>query len=237
MKLLHIVATPREHESNTLRISNSFLEGLHAKHAELSVEVLDLFNQDLPAVAGDNIETKYSLMVGSPIDQRHEDSWKHIESLIDHFVSADVYLISSPMWNFSIPYALKYYIDAIVQPGFLFTYNENGQAVGLVQGKKMVCITTRGGDYSEGSPFHAYDFQESYLRSIFGFVGITDIQFINAQPMDVTPELREAAISKAIEEAKTLAATADWTFDNDVIGMENPQALKPQRIKKGAGAL
>jgi FMN-dependent NADH-azoreductase len=95
----------------------------------------------------------------------------------------------------------------------------------------MVCITTRGGDYSESSPFHAYDFQESYLRSIFGFVGITDIQFINSQPMDVTPELREAAISKAIEEAKTLAATVNWTFDNNVTGTENPQDLKPHPIK------
>lgn len=231
MKLLHIVATPREHESNTLRISNAFIEELHDKYVGMQVEVLDLFNRDLPAVAGDNIEAKYTLMVGSPIDQRHEESWKQIESLIEHFLSADAYLITAPMWNFSIPYALKYYIDSIVQPGYLFTYNEQGRAIGLVQGKKMVCVTSRGGDYSEGSPFHVFDFQEPYLRSIFGFVGITDIQFIHAQPMDITPEIREAAVKKAIGEARELAASLEWDFAESREAVENPEALKPKPLK------
>ena len=176
MKLLHIIATPREHESNTLRISNALIESLHSKYKELSVDEIDLFNLDLPAVAGDNIETKYTLMTGSPVNERHKDSWQQIEALIDHFFKADVYLISAPMWNFSIPYVLKYYIDAIMQPGYTFEYNETGQAIGLVNNKKMVCVTTRGGDYSEGSPFHVYDFQEPYLRAIFGFIGIS-LQF------------------------------------------------------------
>lgn len=232
MKLLHILATPREHESNTLRISNAFIEGLHSKYVDLSVEVIDLFNRDLPAVAGDNIEAKYTVMIGSPVDKRHEDSWQEIEFLIDHFSRADVYLISAPMWNFSIPYALKYYIDAIIQPGYMFKYNEKGQAIGLITGKKMVCVTTRGGDYSEGSPFYAYDFQEPYLRAIFGFIGITEIQFINAQPMDVTPELREAAIKDAIKKAKALAENFDWGFDSRVTSPENPQALKPPSLKR-----
>lgn len=231
MKLLHIVATPRQHESNTLRIASQFLESLHARYADLTVEVMDLFTQDLPGVAGDNIEAKYTLMTGSPIDQRHESSWKQIEQLIEHFLSADVYLISAPMWNFSIPYALKFYIDSIVQPGYLFKYNEQGQAIGLATGKKMVIITTRGGDYSQGSPFHAYDFQEPYLRAIFGFVGITDIEFINAQPMDVTPQLRETAIKNAIEEAGKLAATVDWQFDEKAGVTVNPEALKPASLK------
>ena len=210
MKLLHIVATPRAHESNTLRVSNAFIDSMRAKYADLDVDVVNLFQGDLPAVAGDNIETKYTLMMGQPIDKRHQESWKQIETLIEHFLSADVYLLSAPMWNLGIPYALKYYIDVIVQPGYLFKYNEQGQAVGLVQGRKMVCLTSRGGDYSEGSPYHAYDFQEPYLRAIFGFVGITDLQFINAQPMDVMPELRKIAMKNAIETAQRLVAQSGW---------------------------
>ena len=230
MKLLHVVATPREGESNTLRVANAFLESLHAKYADLSVDVINVFNQDLPAVAGDNIDSKYTLMVGKPIDRNHKESWKHIETLIEHFLSADIYLISTPMWNFTIPFALKYYIDAVIQPGYLFKYNEQGRAIGLVRGKKMVCITTRGGDYSEHGPFHAYDFQEPYLRAVFGFVGITDMHFINAQPMDVTLELREAAIAAAIEKARSLVASSEWPAITTVAGTENPSALKPQSL-------
>ena len=230
MKLLHIIVTPREDESHTLRVADAFLASMHAKYADLSVEVINLFKQDLPAVAGDNIESKYTLMFGQPIDKRHQESWKQIETLIEHFLSVDIYLISTPMWNFGIPYALKYYIDAIVQPGYLFRYNEQGQAIGLVQGKKMVCITSRGGDYSEHSPFHAYDFQEPYLRAIFGFVGITDMHFINAQPMDVTLELRETATAAAIAEARSLVADSAWSVVTTVAGTENPPDLKPKSL-------
>ena len=220
MKLLHVIATPRKQDSNTMRVATAFLESLHAKSADLSIDTVDLFTGDLPDVAGDNIETKYSLMTSQPINKRHKESWKHIELLIEHFLSADIYLISTPMWNFSIPYALKYYIDSIIQPGYLYKYNEQGLPVGLVHGKKMICVTSRGGDYSEKNPLHACDFQEPYLRAIFGFVGITDMHFINAQPMDITQELREAAIAAAIEEARSLVANYEWDVTK-TIGLRN----------------
>ena len=66
----------------------------------------------------------------------------------------------------------------------------------------MVVITSRGGDYSPGTPFNSHDFQEPYLRAVFGFVGISDIVFINAQPMDA---LGQEVQDKKIEEAKALA--------------------------------
>jgi FMN-dependent NADH-azoreductase len=231
LKLLHVIATPRAHDSNTMRPAVAFLESMHAKYADLSVDTLNLFSVDLPAVAGENIETKYTLMLGQPIDKRHQESWGQIERLIKHFLSSDIYLISTPMWNFSIPYALKYYIDSIVQPGYLFKYNEQKQPVGLVHGKTMICVTSRGGDYSEQSPFHAYDFQESYLRAIFGFVGITDIHFINAQPMDVTPQLREVAIAAAVEEARSLAINTEWGAIKAVAATVHPAELKPEPLQ------
>ena len=226
MNLLHIIASPRGHGSNTLRVANAFLESLQARRGDLSIDVIDLFHRDLPAVAGENIETKYTLMVGQPIDKRHQESWKQIELKIKRFMRADLYVVSAPMWNLSIPYALKYYIDAIVQPGYLFRYNELGQAIGLVQGKAMVCITSRGGDYSEHSPSHAYDFQEPHLRAIFGLVGLTDMHFINAQPTDVTPELREAAIATAIAQARRLAVDHDWKVADAVTKTTAPAGLR-----------
>lgn len=231
MKLLHIVATPREQQSNTLRVADAFIQALCAKHPDLSVEVIDLFNQDLPAVAGANIDTKYSLTFGQPIDKHHQESWRQIELEIQRFMRADIIVISTPMWNFSIPYALKYYIDALVQPRYLYKYNEVGQPVPLVHGKKMVCITSRGGDYSAQSPLHVYDFQEPYLRAIFGFVGIVDLHFVNAEPMDITLDLREAAINTALAKALALARDHPWDSAGNAAGVENPPQLKPASLR------
>jgi FMN-dependent NADH-azoreductase len=233
MKLLHIAASPREDRSNTLRVTAAFLEVLEAHYADLGIDTIDLFNQDLPAVAGENIENKYALMVGQSLDKKHQESWRQIEREIARFLAADVYLISTPMWNFSIPYALKYYIDAIVQPGYLFKYDEQGVPVGLVQGRQMVCITSRGGAYLEGTPTRAFDFQEPYLRTIFGFCGITDIHFINAQPMDVSLPLREQAIASAITEARSLAARPSWRSAPGAAVVENLPELKPAPLPKG----
>lgn len=232
MKLLHIIATPRSHASNTLRIANAFLEGMYAKHPDLKVDVLDLFDVDMPTVAGDNIEAKYTLMAGAILDKRRQQAWAQIESFIEHFKAADIYLLTVPMWNFSIPYALKYYIDAIVQPGYTFNYDEQGRPYGMVSGKRMVCITSRGGDYSESSPFHAYDFQEPYLRAIFGWMGITEIEFINAQPMDFTPEIRQVAIEQAIAAVRNLAAGIEWTFGADGREAKDLTGLKPKPLKE-----
>ncbi len=205
MKLLHLIATPRPEKSNTLKISNAFLESFRAKHNDLDVEEINLFNEPIPAGTGDHIDAKYNLMTRQPLDDKMQAAWEEIEQTIKQFLSADIYLISAPMWNFGVPYTLKKYIDTIVQPGYLFGYNEQGMPFGMVEGKKMVCISTRGGDYSENSPFHIYDNQEPYLRAIFGFVGITNVHFVNAQPMDISPELREAAIASGISEAQALA--------------------------------
>jgi len=204
MKVLHVIASPRSDKSNTLQVSQQFLAELGRHTPELDVEVVDLFNQDLPALAGENIETKYTLNHGQPIDRDHVESWRQIERLIERFLAADAYLISTPMWNLSIPYTLKYYIDCIVQPGYLFRFNDLGYPEPLVHGKRMVCVTARGSDYSAAGPLHALDFQEPYLRSIFGFVGITDIDFIYAQPTDISA-LRESAMATAISRAQHLA--------------------------------
>lgn len=201
MKLLHVVATPRGEQSHTLPVSHAYLDAMRERHPALEVDELDLYHSDLPAVAGININTKYTLMSGKPVEDEARESWSHIERTISHFLAADTYLITTPMWNFSIPYALKFYIDCIVQPGYMFRYDETGQVVPMVHGKSMVCVTSRGADYGPGGELHRFDFQEPYLRAIFGFVGITDITFINAQPMDYHPALRASATASAIEEA------------------------------------
>ena len=208
-QLLHVVCTPRGLASNTARVSNVLLETILEQDDDVSVTTLDLFKADLPSVAGRNIETKYMLMTGQALDDSARDSWRQIERTIEQFLEADVYLMTVPMWNLGIPYVLKYYIDAIVQPGYLFRYSELGVAEGLVHGKKMICVTSRGGDYSS-EPMRSFDFVEPYLRTIFGFVGITDMTFFNVQPMDVSRDLRKAAQRSAIGDVRAFVERGEW---------------------------
>lgn len=231
MRLLHIVATPRAHESNTIRISNVLIEELYLKYEELDVRVLDLFKVDLPAVAGVNIESKYKLMTGQELDDDQRSSWNAIEATIEHFLDADMYLITTPMWNFTVPYPLKYYIDAIVQPGYLFRYDEQGVPHGLVKDKQMIVVTSRGGDYSPDTYLSALDFLEPYLRTIFNFVGITDIHFINAQPTDISKASRRAAMVKAIAEARALVADDKLWSHTGVETVEFPAGVKPAPLQ------
>lgn len=201
MKLLHIVATPRDKDSRTLKVSKVFLDNFRKKNPNCQIEELDLYKEELPTLTPKMIDGKYVLLTGKELTKELKDAWRDIEKCINRFLSADIYLISTPMWNFGIPYRLKHYIDIIIQPKYLFRYTDKG-VEGLAKNKKMIVITSRGGDYSKESPFHAYDFQEPYLRGIFGFVGITDITFINAQPMDA---MGLEVQNKKIEEAQSLA--------------------------------
>ncbi|WP_188111388.1 FMN-dependent NADH-azoreductase [Nocardioides antri] len=228
-RLLHLIATPRGLASNTGRISSVLLEALHDRYDDLEVQALDLFSADLPAVAGTNIKSKYALMTGQALDDEARSSWREIERTIETFLAADLYLVTAPMWNFGVPYALKYYIDAIIQPGYLFEYDEDGQPRGMVHDRRMVCVTSRGGDYSQG-PMMQFDFLESYLRAIFGFVGIADITFFNVQPMDVTSELRRSASRAAIRDVRSWVAQGAWDGSPTEVSDLLPADVKPQVI-------
>ncbi|MBN1794816.1 MAG: NAD(P)H-dependent oxidoreductase [Candidatus Omnitrophica bacterium] len=206
-KLLHIIATPRGEASRTLKVSGVFLAELRKKYPGCTVDTINVSTETLPPLTVKRIDGKFALLMGGDLEGEAARAWKDIITHIERFLAAETYLISTPMWNFGIPYALKHYIDVVVQPKYLFRYSENGPE-GLLKNKKMVVITSRGGDYGPDSPARTYDLQEPYLRAVFGFVGITDITFINAQPMDALgPEVERKAIAQAQEAARRLAET------------------------------
>lgn len=206
-KLLHIIATPRGQDSRTLKVSQSFVENFIKKYPDSQIDEINVTTEPLQSLTVEIVYGKYVLLGGGELTEKLKSAWKNVEEQIRRFLSADGYLITTPMWNFNIPYTLKHYIDIIIQPKYLFRYTDKG-VEGLVKNRKMVVITSRGGDYSSTSPFHTYDFQEPYLRAIFGFVGITDITFINVQPMDMGSELQK----QKIEEAKDLARSIADSF-------------------------
>ena len=208
-RVLHVVCTSRGLASNTARVSSALLEAMRDEDETLDVTTLDLFRADLPSVAGRNIESKYRLMTGQALDDAAKESWGQIERTIEQFLDSDVYLLTVPMWNLGIPYVLKYYIDAIVQPGYLFRYTPEGTVEGLVRDKKMIVVVSSGSDYSTEF-MRGLNFVEPYLRAIFGFVGIADMTFIHAQGMDLSSEARRGGQRAAIAEARQLARGAAW---------------------------
>lgn len=205
-RLLHIIATPRENESRTLQVSESFLDAFKESHPDWVVDELDLSKENLPPLSTKSASGKYILLEGKDLFGSLRELWAEIIQHIERFKTADFYLISSPMWNFHIPYMLKHYIDLIVQPKYLFRYKQDGTTEGLLKDKKMVVITSRGGQYSGEN--EKYDFQEPYLKLIFGFVGITDIHFIKAEPMDMGLEIQKEKIAKAKQAAKEAGVNA-----------------------------
>jgi len=202
-RLLHIIASPREEESRTLQVAVAFLDVFVELHPDWVIDELDLGKEKLPSMTAKQVGGKYVLLSGKDLYGRLKENWVEILQHIDRFKMADLYLVTTPMWNFSIPYMLKHYIDLIVQPRYLFQYGEKGRAEGLLKGKKMVVAATRGGQYTGEAK--SFDFQEPYLRTIFGFVGISDIDFIIAEPMDMGSALQKQKLQEVKETAAELA--------------------------------
>jgi FMN-dependent NADH-azoreductase len=136
------------------------------------------------------------------------------EQLVRQFLAADVVVVGAPMYNFSVPSQLKAWIDRIAQAGRTFKYTDKGP-VGLAGGKTVIVASTRGGMYFGNPAMEAMEHQESYLKAIFGFIGISDVRFVRAEGVAMGDdakkqalELADAAIKAAVAEAANDAATA-----------------------------
>jgi FMN-dependent NADH-azoreductase len=211
-KFLHVIASPRGEESRTLAVSEAFLEAFRAHNPDCIIDELNVATEILPPLSVQMITGKYTLLSGGELTEGLKEAWEPIRRHAERFLAAEGYLISTPMWNFGIPYTLKHYIDLIVQPKLLFRYSGKG-VEGLAAGRKMVVVSSRGGDYGPQSPARAMDQVEPYLRAIFGFVGIKDITFIAAQPMDAGGE---KVRNRVLEAAKAAARQAAEVFEKQL---------------------
>jgi FMN-dependent NADH-azoreductase len=199
--LLYIKASPRDQRSHSHAVAGAFLSAYQQKNPQDKIVTIDLFKQSLPEFDAFAAESKYAIIYGKEKTDEQIKKWSLIEEIIEQFKSADKYLISTPMWNFSIPYKLKHYIDIIVQPSYTFTVTDSGYK-GLVSGKPLCLILARGASYDENS---AMDFQKKYIEFIFGFIGFTDIKAIICQPMLSDEKTVSSAQANAITEAKAVA--------------------------------
>lgn len=199
--LLQIDTSPRTEGSHSRTLTKAFVRVWHDSHPDVTITHQDLALNPVPYLD----ETWVSAKFTSP-DQYTPELAAAIrlsDRLINEFLAADRYILSVPMHNLSIPAVLKSYIDHIVRPKRTFAL-ENGQYKGLVTGKKMLIVTARGSDFRPGSDLAPLDFQEPYLRAIFNFIGITDIQFVHANGLNTG--LQKQSLLEASEKLHLLSA-------------------------------
>ena len=176
MKLLQIDSSARA-GSVTRRLTSEFADEWKQNHPDGEVIHRDLSTTTLPLITDDWSATQIESSKLSPPQRNYLAT---SDSLIEELLAADIIVIGAPMYNFAIPSLLKAWIDQIVRVGKTVAYGSHGPQ-GLLGNRKVVVITARGGAYEKGTPRENFDFQEPYLRHIFGFVGLTDVTFIHAE--------------------------------------------------------
>jgi len=205
--LLVINASPRGDASAGNMAANIFLEALPDP---VALTRLDLFDAGLPEVTVEVTSAKMKYAMGMDLDEEEAKQWSVITALVEQFVQADNYLFVIPMWNFSIPYKLKQYIDLITHPGLTFTRDENGPK-GLASGAATV-IYSRGGDYSpkDGKP-DPYDFQSPYFGAWASLVGLGPVSEVAVQTTmagpDVLVKILEGQKPQLVGMARALASS------------------------------
>ena len=194
MKILHLISSPRGQASSSIKLGNAIVQKLQEANPNSTVKVHDLTQTPFP-----HLEEVHLNSFFTPAESRSPEllqAVKHSDQAIAELKEADVIVIGLGMYNFGIHSSLKAWIDHIARRGETFSYSANGPE-GLIKGKKVYLAITTGGVYSEG-PMKAYDFTESYLRTVLGFIGMTDVTVYRAEGLAM-PELKDTALEKAVE--------------------------------------
>ena len=202
MKLLHIDSSPLGDASVSRQLTASIVEAF--RRAEPGVEVI---SRDLTVAPPDHLTGELLQVVKfrnlDGLNDRQRQELELTDALVDEFLAADVVVIGAPMYNFSVPTQLKAWIDRIAQAGRTFRYTEKGP-VGLAGGKKVIIASSRGGVYCTSDAMRALDHQESFLRTVLGFMGVTDVTVIRAEGIGMGPEARAKAIDAAKRDIEEL---------------------------------
>jgi FMN-dependent NADH-azoreductase len=204
--VLYLKASPRIGCSHSIAVADAFVESYRKTHPADQIKTIDLFEKPLPAFDLAATTAKYKIMEGQEHSEQDCRIWAEILAVIDEFKSADKYVMAVPMWNFSIPYRLKQYIDIIVQPGLTFTVTDGGGYEGLVKDKSVFIVYARGGDYPQGSGAESFDLQKKYLELILNFIGLADIRSVVVGPtLAAGPDVAKRKRAEAVQKAKQMA--------------------------------
>jgi FMN-dependent NADH-azoreductase len=206
-RLLFLQASPRKERSRSAAVARAFVDACAASRPGLDVVEKNLFDAELPPFDGHALQVKYNILHSRSHTPRELRAWRAVENLIDEFAGFDLYVFAVPMWNFSIPYRLKHYIDLICQPGYAFEVQPDGAYQGLFQGK-AAAIYSRGGAYPATDPLGEMNHQSPYLDFILQFMGLS----VEAK-LEVELTLAEQTVrNEKLEQATNLAAELGAAF-------------------------
>jgi FMN-dependent NADH-azoreductase len=211
MKLLHIDSSILSANSTSRLLTAEIVAAWKAAHPDVAVDYLDLASNAPSHFSADALGIKTGVQAQPTEAQQRENALS--EKLVSQFLAADVVVLGAPLYNFSIPTQLKAWIDRLAQIGRTFKYTDKGP-VGLAGGKTVIVASSRGGIYSTTEGGQAAEHQESYLKVIFGFFGITDVRFVRAEGVAMGDASKAAALASA--RTDILAATAEAANQKDV---------------------
>lgn len=201
MKSLLVINSSVAREDSVSRVLvEDTVERLLAADPRAAVVRRDLGRSPVPHLSVDTLAG----VRGTPVSDAERQSRALSDELIAELRAADTIVIGAPMYNFGVPTSLRAWFDYVLRAGETFSYSEAGPK-GLLAGKRVIVIESRGGLYSEG-PAQAIDFQEPYLRHLLGFIGITDVSFVHAEKIGYGPDARAAAMVHARQIIAALAA-------------------------------
>ncbi|PFG71858.1 FMN-dependent NADH-azoreductase [Pseudomonas poae] len=194
MKVLHIDSSIMGKASITRDLTASIVAHIQASNPGAHVQRRDLADQEVRHLSG-SIAAGFRQMGNSDFSAEILLEHQLSETLVTEFLASEVLVIGAPMYNFSVSTQLKAWLDRVAQVGRTFKYTERGP-VGLCGGKRVIVASARGGFYAEG-PFQNMDFQESYLKAFFGFLGIDDIEFVRAEGASKGEQVRDNGVKLA----------------------------------------
>jgi FMN-dependent NADH-azoreductase len=201
MKLLHLDSSVLGPHSVSRQVSAAIVDRLRNTHPGIEVAYRDLATTPLAHLSGSHLAASQ----GATPEASLQGDIAAGQQMLDEFLAADIVVLGAPMYNFTIPSQLKAWIDRILVAGKTFKYGAAG-VEGLAGNKRVIVAISRGGFYGPGTPAAIGEHLETYLRWVFGFIGITDPEFISADGIQVGPEHREKAVSSALQAAGNLTA-------------------------------
>jgi FMN-dependent NADH-azoreductase len=202
MKLLHVDSSILGPGSVSRQLSAEIVAAESRLHQGLEVVYRDLGREPVGHLSGAHLAAAQGAATEAlPLRQDVAAG----QAALEEFLAANIVVVGAPMYNFAIPSQLKAWIDRLAVAGKTFRYTDKG-AEGLAGGKKVIIASSRGGFYGPQTPIAFLDHQETYLRNIFGFFGITDVTFIRAEGVALGPDQRAKSIEAAQSTIAGLAA-------------------------------
>lgn len=204
MQLLHIDSAITGDQSVSRQLTAQTVAAWAAAHPGTRVQHLDLAANAPAHLSADALGFRTGQAAATEA-QRQENAVS--EALVSQFLAADVVVIGAPLYNFTIPTQLKAWIDRVAQGGRTFKYTEQGP-VGLAGGKTVIVVLSRGGVYSTSEGGRAMEHQETYLQTVLGFFGITDVRFVRAEGVGMGPDAKAQGLATAENEIRAHVAEA-----------------------------